>query len=273
MKLKFSILLLLIVTAICAQTHRFIYEFKYKPVSLSDNMHTEKMILDITGDQVQFYEYKALRIDSLNKKGGGISQYTFPHPKLKRTLAASKNLNYYLISDSYFVYPSNDSIQWQIHPETKTYNQWQLQKATANFRGRNWEVWFSTDIPFFEGPYKFTGLPGLVVEAKDSQNNFSYQLAKIEKPITANHNIVETVFAKKPLPITFEKYKELMLANYNDPYSRFRNMQPGSWMIEHNGKIIDDIEGLSQITRNEQASLRRNHNPIELENALKYPEK
>lgn len=39
-------------------------------------------------------------------------------------------------------------------------------KATTNFRGRMIEVYFTKDLPYSAGPFKFYGLPGLILEAK-----------------------------------------------------------------------------------------------------------
>jgi len=38
------------------------------------------------------------------------------------------------------------------------------QKATANFRGTDFEVWFATDLPFPYGPINLFGLLGVILE-------------------------------------------------------------------------------------------------------------
>lgn len=201
----------------------------------------------------------------------GFSNYTFPFAKLKRNISSENNTNYYFLGDSYFGFESHDRIDWKIISDTKTKENWKLQKATANFGGRIWEAWFTTDIPFSEGPYKFNGLPGLIVELKDSKNNFNFELTKIEKPQNANSNIVETFFKKKPINIIFNKYKELLIAHYNDPYSRFRSIRPGSWSIGRaDDTYVDTIERLVKITKEEQTEIIKNNNPIELDKAINY---
>lgn len=201
----------------------------------------------------------------------GFSNYTFPFAKLKRNISSENNTNYYFLGDSYFAFESHDRINWKIISDTKTKENWKLQKATANFGGRIWEAWFTTDIPFSEGPYKFNGLPGLIVELKDSKNNFNFELTKIEKPQNANSNIVETFFKKKPINIIFNKYKELLIAHYNDPYSRFRSIRPGSWSIGRaDDTYVDTIERLVKITKEEQTEIIKNNNPIELDKAINY---
>lgn len=267
----YLLLFLLLSVGLQAQTHRFIYEFQYKKDSLSEKMSKFPMVLDITNDEVLFYEYQAIKMDSINKNMDGFSHYSFPFAKLKRQLVAKENKNYYFIGDAYFVFESNDEMNWNVLPDTKLHEQWKLQKATTNFGGRQWEAWFTADIPFSEGPYKFNGLPGLIVELRDAEGNFSYVLGKIEKPANANTEILETLFKIKPLPVTYEKYRELMIADYNDPYFRYRSMREGTWSIGRvDGSSVRTHEGLTKLTREQQEIIRKNNNPIERDKAIRY---
>ena len=43
-------------------------------------------------------------------------------------------------------------------------------------KNNQWTVWFSSDIPFSDGPWVFCGLPGLILEAQDKDNLFSFRL-------------------------------------------------------------------------------------------------
>jgi GLPGLI family protein len=56
-----------------------------------------------------------------------------------------------------------------------------LPKATTNYKGRVWEAWFSKEYPINDGPYKFTGLPGLIVSLKDSEGDHIFNLIQIKK--------------------------------------------------------------------------------------------
>lgn len=53
-------------------------------------------------------------------------------------------------------------------------------KATAKFRGRTYEAWFASDIPIFNGPWKFGGLPGLILSLTDSKNEYHFECIGIE---------------------------------------------------------------------------------------------
>lgn len=59
---------------------------------------------------------------------------------------------------------SLDAVSWTIHPDQKTFGSYACTKATGHFRGRDYEAWFSPDVPIPSGPFKFGNLPGLILE-------------------------------------------------------------------------------------------------------------
>ena len=75
-----------------------------------------------------------------------------------------------------------DNFIWQITSETDTIHDYVCQKAICDFGGRTWEAWFTMEIPISDGPYKFCGLPGLIIDIADTQDHYSYKLLSIEKP-------------------------------------------------------------------------------------------
>jgi GLPGLI family protein len=111
-----------------AQTHRFLYEMSYKSDSLSEKVNKLNMVLDITGNDVQYYDFNAIKTDSINRIQNGYSTYTSSFAKLKRSISSEKNENYFLIGDDYFYFKSTDKISWKISPEMKEKNQMKLQK-------------------------------------------------------------------------------------------------------------------------------------------------
>ena len=77
---------------------------------------------------------------------------------------------------------SFDSFNWQITSETDTIHNYVCQKAICDFGGRTWEAWFTQELPFCDGPYKFCNLPGLILNVADTQNHYSWKFLSIEKP-------------------------------------------------------------------------------------------
>lgn len=79
--------------------------------------------------------------------------------------------------------------QWQIISEEKEILGYKCQQAQTELYGRKWTVWFAPDIPISDGPWKFHGLPGLILEAVDSNNYFHFTCIGIEKMDTSNRMI------------------------------------------------------------------------------------
>ena len=55
------------------------------------------------------------------------------------------------------------------------------QRATCHWRGRNYIAWFAPDIPIRRGPWKFGGLPGLIMKIHDVDNLYIFEAVAIEK--------------------------------------------------------------------------------------------
>jgi GLPGLI family protein len=70
---------------------------------------------------------------------------------------------------------------WNILDEKKELLGYKCQKATCRFRGRNYVAWFTRDIPIDKGPWKFNGLPGLIVKVYDTQEHFDFELVEVNK--------------------------------------------------------------------------------------------
>ena len=56
---------------------------------------------------------------------------------------------------------------WQLLDGDSIVCGYPCHKATTIFRGRIWTVWYTLDLPYSDGPWKFCGLPGLVLYAYD----------------------------------------------------------------------------------------------------------
>lgn len=106
---------------------------------------------------------------------------------------------FYLVKDKLGLF------EWELSDETKEVNQFPCQKATCSFRGRNFTAWFTSKIPISLGPWKFNGLPGLILEVYDDKNEYYFEAQAISLPY---------VLDSKPLPensveIELEEYVKL----------------------------------------------------------------
>lgn len=71
--------------------------------------------------------------------------------------------------------------QWNIASDTLTILGYVCQKATTSFRGRDYDVWFTSDISVNDGPWKLYGLPGLILKAQDAENLFVFEIIGLEQ--------------------------------------------------------------------------------------------
>jgi len=70
---------------------------------------------------------------------------------------------------------------WAVSDDTLTVAGFLCQKATCKFRGRQYTAWFTMDIPINNGPWKFGGLPGLILKVYDKDKLYTFECVGIEK--------------------------------------------------------------------------------------------
>ncbi len=73
-------------------------------------------------------------------------------------------------------------LNWEIFDEKKTIGGVEVTKASCRLHGREWTAWFAESIPYPEGPWELGGLPGLILEAYDSDNQHEFTLLHL-KPV------------------------------------------------------------------------------------------
>lgn len=261
---------------VSAQTHRFIYEYQFKSDSLAKEFTKENMILDINPEDVKFYPYFFAENDSINKlKSIKNSGWDDVLPVLKRNLNSNKNTSYILLDDL-FSLQTEDEISWKLSTETKSVENYKLQKATTTFGGRNWIAWFNTKINLNEGPYKFRGLPGLIFEIADDQNSFRFNLIKSYqlKATYDTSEFLESFAGQKAIPVSEKILLKKQLELFNDPLQDFKeDFKKGTasdsfWVM---GVQVKSLEQFKDLTVQTQERMRKENNPIELDKALKYP--
>ena len=136
----------------------------------------------------------------------------------------------------------NKGQNWKISNETKTIDKYKVIKATCTFRGRNWEAWFTPDIPLLVGPWKFRGLPGLIIQIFDESKRFSYNLANIEisediKIDKEVNNLLKNKIKKLTIKEFIEKEEESRTNTLNsllgdrESYTRVKGPKKGKELI------------------------------------------
>jgi GLPGLI family protein len=75
-------------------------------------------------------------------------------------------------------------MSWQLDKSQKVILGYSCKKATCTFRGRNYEAFYAEKIPISNGPFKFGGLPGLILEISSTDKFIRYEAVQIDKTET-----------------------------------------------------------------------------------------
>ncbi len=124
----------------------------------------------------------------IKRTNGGSNTEYYLFPDEKKLVRKEKLINSYLIDEPYPV------IKWKISSDTMSFGALHCQKATTHFKGRDYTAWFCPDLPMQGGPWKLSGLPGLILEAYDTKRQVEFKfdgiedLSKLAKPTTTAAN-------------------------------------------------------------------------------------
>ena len=188
------ILFILIINFTFAQTKQFIYDYISVPDSTQKAVNFSAiMVLNIDKEKSEYFNYEKFVSDSTIhaeiKDGTYFLKPPAPPQKRNKIIIRdrvvkknnSNTIEYITqISEADYVVPQAIDFKWKLYPEYISVLDFKAQKATTEFGGRKWNAWFTKEIPFQDGPYKFKGLPGLIVKIEDESKSHQFELKGIK---------------------------------------------------------------------------------------------
>jgi GLPGLI family protein len=294
--MKNSILLFLFLGVLSnAQINRFFYEYKSIPDSNNkEDVKKEMMFLDIDKNGSSYYSRDKFVADSTSMaeiqkqiKGGSgsisVNRRESPGTTSYKVMKSYPDFKTYLftrVSTDQYKVKEDAKPEWKILADKQKIGEYNTQKATANYGGREWIAWFTTDIPFQDGPYKFYGLPGLIVKLEDTTGSHIMTLVgnkKIEAPAQQKElempgNVRVMGIGGKEIEVTKDQYKKVWKDYVNDPTKNMRQMMMGNTenskvsfkVRSSDGKEISDPNQVfREMEKRTKESLAKNNNPIE----------
>ncbi len=118
---------------------------------------------------------------------------------------------------------------WELKSQSKKIGEFNCSLATLKFRGRNYNIWYTTDIATPFGPWKFYGLPGLIVIAETTDKSIKFQLNSIQ-----SNSIKELKIPKQGTKITFKEYVDFKHNEINDYIQRLKSKLPRGTTVKVN---------------------------------------
>ena len=141
---------------------------------------TDSLKMQPDGDRTWMLLFKAAY---KNDKGGSAENPSYPHKKNTFQIMKNRSDNQIKVFDNFdqqdYEYEETCDFNWCISDSIQKINGYDCYMATSNAYGRNWTVWFCPDLPWPDGPWKFSGLPGLIVAAHDSDRFYKFNLIDI----------------------------------------------------------------------------------------------
>ena len=178
---------------------RVSYEMKFMPDTLDrTNFDKRNMILDIGKNGLScFMERNKWIRDSIGNAritDGKISDRdltdarrlagrVYDNFQILKSYPDSEHLSFlgYAGLDK-FEYKENPDFNWQLKSaEKKTIGGYKCSLAMGSYAGRTYKVWYTTEISVSDGPWKFRGLPGLILKVEDLSGEYFYTCTKIQK--------------------------------------------------------------------------------------------
>jgi GLPGLI family protein len=281
MKKAIALLLLLYTCLLYSQNDRFVYEIDYNKDSTSQEITKENYNLDIIQEGIIYYNRLYYINDSLYAKTQttGFEKFrltSFLSKKTKNTFYE----NYEYIGDvNFYKIEEVVNLDWKITDSIKTIGYLKVQQAKTSFGGRKWIAWFAKELPLSFGPYKFNGLPGLIIEIYDTQKDYIFKLIKSEKIPKDYQSYTLKNLESNAIKTNYKKLNSLKLELYQNPFKYVLNGSGMSLALEKGKKLqLDDgtiltKEQLKPAEKNERIKIKSFNNPIELDKAVIYPNK
>ncbi|MDE6702929.1 MAG: GLPGLI family protein [Muribaculaceae bacterium] len=177
--------------------------------------------------------YLAGKFDQLPRKDG-----TYYIVKSLR----NKSLKYYDTAglDKYFYEEPMEELMWELVDSTKNILGYECFNATVESHGRKWTAWFTPEIPVQNGPWKFDGLPGLVLEAAAEGNQYQFIATGVQQTNKAIGKIYLTEEYEKSSRKDFLKAKRSFIDN---PLGKINAVFGGSSVVKVTDEDGSDTTG------------------------------
>lgn len=221
-----------------------VYEYRaIDPLVNPENpvVEIKNMVLLLGEDYSQYQSYDGMRNDSLLNSYAGKYLNPFEIIGIVNSHGINGTSDYYLLRNhkngesinvkhsltimpndmDFSIYNSQfdeeaPRIEWTIHPEKKNIKGIEATKATATYRGREWTAWFTELMPYPEGPWELTGLPGLIIEAYDSKAEHTFSIIQL---MPAERDILQRPEKfKKTSREAFRKFRRKVVEADNSKY-------------------------------------------------------
>lgn len=167
------------------------YRMLYRQRPENEHPMEDLLLLQIGRNVTKFYSYKTWQTDSLVRVTppeqvmanlgsfhGGVQDVLF------RNAAAGRLTHTDQIGMDHLLYTEPlPAIDWELTDGERTILGYACRRARCTFRGRSYEAWYAPEIAVSGGPWKFGGLPGLILAVKDDAGVLDLEATGMEQRV------------------------------------------------------------------------------------------
>lgn len=178
-------------TPVDTARYKVTYSLKYKFHPDQRDSYNDTRIVQIGKHSVKDYSDIIIYFDSLAteqiRRGAdsysNVSGNPWPLEIIRPIRGEKADLKYRLSISAFFVYSDSvPSLEWNYSDEENdSIIGYDCRKANVEFAGRNYTAWYTPEIPLPFGPYKFGGLPGLILKLEDAERQFVWEAVGFER--------------------------------------------------------------------------------------------
>ncbi|UZO81704.1 GLPGLI family protein [Aquimarina sp. ERC-38] len=140
--------------------------------------------------------------------------------------------------ETYIIKEKKPKLNWTLHEQQKYIGDLLSTKATCEFRGRSYTAWYATSIPIPFGPWKLHGLPGVILEARDSKGEVEFLVESINIPHSQNIQDL----SRSGKTISLKNYVEKRGKLVNSIVKSIKGKLPRGATVEVNETEVNHLE-------------------------------
>ncbi len=173
----------------------------HKESMLYFGANSSKYIYNVSLENISEFNQGQMFIQKENANEiGDVVYYDKKENELLLSLFLNTSSTRYSVTD-------DAKMNWNVTGKSKKIGVYNCREAKTEFRGRSYTVYFTPEIPVNYGPWKFRGLPGLILEVADSKNEVSFFATDI--------NLSPSPKQQKKVSLDFDyKGKKMSMAEY-----------------------------------------------------------
>ncbi len=240
-------------------TTRFVvsYRMLYHQRPENEQPMEDLLLLQVGRNVTKCYSYKTWQTDSLVRVTppeqvlanlgsfhGGVQDVIFRDQKAGRLTHIDQiNMDHLLYTEPL------PAIDWELADGERSILGYACRRARCSFRGRNYEAWYAPEIAVSVGPWKFGGLPGLILAIRDDAGVLDLEATGVEERV-------------EPICMTKRNYMKTSRNKYLDLKQKIMTDPIGYLTNNSNVRMTVKNEDGTPLG---PGDLLRGYNPIELE--------